>query len=194
MLVLALLYAPCAMPYCDIAIEYERCNPEDCYAAGGRCLPELTKSVPGTASFTRNCRQGVREHESILKFKNWSLWKKTKDACMDCCCKRTDRSALYSIQPQQELEDFVTQTEKQRDIHALTQKIVGDAELCEMGGSSCDVTQCSADGICCLMGSNIRCAPHFIMTGIRTMWIAHGMPASCRGCNCRRIYYQLGGL
>jgi hypothetical protein len=186
-LVFALLNPQFAMPYCDIFEEFERCHREDCYAAGGRCLPELKKSVPGTASFIRSCRQGLKFHESTLRFSHWSLWQGTKDPCMDCCCRPANPPI---IQSQQELREFMKHMKRYDDSdldeNAVKRKIEGDSALCEMRGRNCDVTRCSEDGIRCLMRSDDKCTPHHVNNGRATVWTSSNVPATCQECVCKR--------
>jgi hypothetical protein len=173
------------MSYCDIT-GIAGCDPHYCYAVGGRCLPEIIRSMLGTEDFARRCRQGIREPGTTLRFRHWNLRKDLKVACRDCSCRMADPSI---IQTEQELREFVaTHVKPLDDVDnaALKQKFEGNAALCKMGGQVCDVTQCSADGIRCLMSSSNKCAPHFGMNGHRTSWVASSTPATCRGCSCRR--------
>jgi len=172
---LALIYAPFIMPYCDIHKKLPKCDPHHCYAGGGRCLPD----------FGGRCQQGTKQFGKAPQYEIWRRREVTKSACEGCSCKSANPAI---IQSQQEMKEFVAHMKQTDDLDeaALERKVEGDAALCEMGGQDCDVTLCSADGICCLILLNNRCAPHFVKNGLRTAWTAISTPATCIGCGCYR--------
>jgi hypothetical protein len=171
---------------CEILRRTGECNPQDCIAAGARCVPN-----PYPYPIRAKCVQIVQNLETsgtgLRSY--WSILTTTREVCRGCYCgtaQSLEAAGHRKLIREQRKVATAERTSLKRKVQEL-EMIDGNCIMTSHSRTPqviCNATQCYEDGIHCIPVSDGRCFMYSREDGKKIQHPYFLFPASCNPCKC----------